>query len=93
MIVGICQIVLYLPDSGSLKQKRSLLKGMVTRVRNKFNVSVSEVGDQDLWQKAQIGVAVVTNETRYANQVLSQVVNLVETQDRLELIDYTLEML
>jgi len=93
MIVGICQIVLYLPDSGSLKQKRSLLKGLVTRVRNKFNVSVSEVGDQDLWQKAQIGVAVITNETRYANQVLSQVVNLVETQDRLELIDYTLEML
>ena len=69
------------------------MKGLVTRVRNKFNVSVSEVGDQDLWQKAQIGVAVITNETRYANQVLSQVVNLVETQDRLELIDYTLEML
>ncbi|MCZ6636137.1 MAG: DUF503 domain-containing protein [bacterium] len=93
MIVGICQIVLYLPDSGSLKQKRSLLKSLITRVRNKFNVSVSEVGDQDLWQKAQIGVAVVTNDTRYANQVLSQVVNLVERQDRLELIDYTLEML
>ena len=93
MIVGICQIVLYLPDSGSLKQKRSLLKSLITRVRNKCNVSVSEVGDQDLWQKAQICVAVVTNDTRYANQVLSQVVNLVERQDRLELIDYTLEML
>jgi uncharacterized protein YlxP (DUF503 family) len=93
MTVGICHLALYFPESGSLKQKRSLLKSLIVRVRNKFNVSVSEVGDQDLWQRALIGVAVVSNESRYANQVLSKVVNLVEAEDRLELLDYTLEML
>ena len=93
MTVGICQLALFLPESGSLKHKRSLLKSLTTRIRNKFNVSVSELDDHDLWQKSLLGVAVIANESRYANQVLSKVVNLVEAEDRLALIDYSVELL
>ena len=85
--------MLYLPESGSLKSKRSILKSIRTRVRNKFNVSISELSDNDLWQKAVLGVAVVSNETRHANQVLSKVVDLVQTDARVELVDYSLEMI
>ena len=93
MTIGFCHIDLYLPECASLKQKRSVLKSVMARTRNKFNISVSEVGDNDRWQRAQLGVATVANDSRYANQVLSKVVNLIEREDRLIVVDYSLELL
>ena len=93
MTIGLCRLELYLPECGSLKQKRSVIKSLTTRVRNKFNVSVSELEDNDLWQKALVGVVTVSNDSRHANQVLSKVVDMVEREDRLMLMDYSLELL
>lgn len=93
MTIGFCHIDLYLPECTSLKQKRSVLKSVMARTRNKFNISVSELGDNDRWQRAQLGVATVANNSRYANQVLSKVVNLIEREDRLIVVDYSLELL
>lgn len=93
MTIGFCRINLYLPECASLKQKRGVLKGLIARTRNKFNVSVAELGDHDRWQRAQLGVVAVANESRYANRVLSQVVNAIEREDRLILMDYSLELL
>ena len=93
MTIGICRIELYLPECGSLKQKRSVLKSLCARIQNKFNVSVSELSDNDLWQKALLGVAVIANESKYANQVLSSVVDLVRSDAHLVMMDYTMEML
>jgi len=91
--IGFCRLVLYLPESGSLKQKRHVVKSLTTRVRNKFNVSVSELDSLDLWQKAELGVAIVTNDSRFANKVLSKVVDLIQGESRVELVDYQLEMI
>jgi len=93
MTVGICRLVLYLPESASLKNKRGVLEGLCTRVRRKFNVSISEIDANDLWQKAVLGVAIITNDTRYANRVLSKVVDFVEGDSRLEVLDYSMEMI
>ncbi|MDA0747588.1 MAG: DUF503 domain-containing protein [bacterium] len=93
MTIGFCRVVLFLPDSGSLKAKRSVLEGLRQRVRNRFNVSVAEIADNDLWQKAVLGIAVVSNETRHANQVLNKVVELIQKDHRVQLIDYSLEMI
>lgn len=93
MTIGICRIELYLPECGSLKAKRSVLKSLCARIQNKFNVSVSELSDNDLWQKALLGVAVIANESKYANQVLSGVVDLVRSDAHLVMMDYTMEML
>ena len=93
MVVGICRLELYLPECGSLKNKRSVLKSITTRIRNKFNVSVSELDQNELWQKAGLGIAIITNESRYANQVLSKAIQFVEGDGRVHLLDYTMEML
>ena len=93
MTIGFCRIELYLPECASLKQKRSVLKRVIARTRNKFNVSVSELADHDLWQKSQLGVVTVANESKYVNQVLSKVVDLIERENRLILMDYSLEFL
>ncbi len=82
MIVGLCTVELFIPDGHSLKDKRRILQSLKTRVRDKFNVSVAEVGEQDLWQKAILGLACVANESVHVNQVLDQVLNLIRACPR-----------
>jgi uncharacterized protein YlxP (DUF503 family) len=54
MVIGLCTIELYLPTVHSLKAKRSILKGVIQRVRHEFNVSIAEVDHQDAWQSAVV---------------------------------------
>ena len=87
-----CSVQLYLGQSQSLKDKRQVIKSLKDRIGNAFNVSVAEVADQNLWQKATLGFAVVSNQTRHANEVLSKVVNFIERDYSIELIDYQIEV-
>jgi uncharacterized protein YlxP (DUF503 family) len=77
MHVGVCQIELRLPENHSLKGKRQVVKSIITRVQNKFNVSVAEIDDQDLWQLATLGMACVSNHRRHADETLANVVKFV----------------
>jgi len=77
MNVGVCRISLRLPENLSLKGKRQVVKSIIARVRNKFDVSIAEVDDHDLWQLATLGVCCVSNNKRYTNEVLSKVVDFV----------------
>ena len=63
----------FLGNSHSLKEKRMVLKSLKDRVHDRFNVSIAEVDDQDLWQKVSLGVAVVSTETKHALSVLKEV--------------------
>jgi uncharacterized protein YlxP (DUF503 family) len=94
MNVGVCKVSLRLPENMSLKGKRQVLKSVTSRVRNKFNVSVAEVDDNDAWQLATIGIGCVSNDKRHTNQVLSNVVDFV-TRSRfdVEILDYEIEIL
>ena len=62
MVVGVCTVELFIPESQSLKDKRQVLHSLKDRLRGKFNLSVAEVDGQDLWQKAVLGMACVANE-------------------------------
>jgi uncharacterized protein YlxP (DUF503 family) len=93
MTIGFCRLTLFLPNAGSLKNKRSVIKGLCAKTRLKFNVSVSEIDANDLWQKAVLGVAVVANESAFANSVISKVVNLLDSDHQIEVVDCTIEML
>jgi uncharacterized protein YlxP (DUF503 family) len=77
MHVSMCQIELRLPENHSLKGKRQVIKSIITRLQNKFNVSVAEVDNQDLWQLATLGIACVSNHRRHADETLSNVVKFV----------------
>lgn len=93
MIVGVCTVELFLPESQSLKDKRQVLLSLKDRLREKFNLSVAEVDGQDLWQKAVLGLACVANEGRYANQVLDQALNLVRAVPTVEIVQSRIELL
>ncbi|MBM3319334.1 MAG: DUF503 domain-containing protein [Candidatus Eisenbacteria bacterium] len=93
MIVATCRIHLFIPAAASLKAKRSVVKGLKDRIRARFNVSVAEIEDHDLWQRAVLGVAVVSNDRAHADQVLAAVVRLVEGEPRAEMTDVRREFL
>ena len=94
MNVGVCRIKLRLPENLSLKGKRRVLKSITTQVRNRFNVSIAEVDDQNLWQLATLGICCVSNNKRYSNEVLSKVVDfIVNGRFEVEILDYEIEIL
>ena len=94
MNVGACGIRLRLPENESLKGKRRVLKSIITQVRSKFNVSVAEVGDNDLWQLATLGICCVSNDKQYTNEVLSKVVDFIgKGRFEVEILDYEIEIL
>lgn len=94
MNVGVCKIKLRLPENLSLKGKRQVLKSITTRLKNKFNVSVAEVDDQNLWQLATLGICCASNDKRYTNEVLSKVVGfIVNGRFDVEILDYEIEIL
>ncbi|HOC23663.1 MAG TPA: DUF503 domain-containing protein [bacterium] len=92
MLVGLLQIELFIPESGSLKGKRFLLKSIKTRIHNKFNVSVAEVDENEKWQRTTLGIALVANERKFIDQVMSEVIRLIETEDEVEIIRQQLEI-
>ncbi len=91
MIVGLCRIDLFLPESRSLKAKRQVIKGLKDRIRKRFNVSVAEVEHQSLWQRATLGLAMVSEEKGYVDRTLRQVLNLVQAEPRLLVLDHAFE--
>ena len=94
MNVGVCRVSLRLPENLSLKGKRRVLKSIITRVKNKFNVSMAEVDDHELWQLATLGICCVSNDGRYTNEVLSKVVDfIVNSRFDVEILDYEIEIL
>ncbi len=92
MLVAIVQVELFLPESNSLKAKRSIIRSLRQKLRNKFNVSVAEVDGLDKWQRATIGIAAVSNETKVLEKVAQEVIKLLESEDRAEVIDSKIEL-
>jgi uncharacterized protein len=80
MVVGILTVSLAIPQANSLKDKRRVVKSIKDKVRNGFNVSVAEIGDQDIWRSAIIGIAVISEDSSYANGVLSRVQDLIQNK-------------
>ncbi len=94
MVVATCLIELDLPGIGSLKQKRSCLKSLVTRLHRTFNVSAAEVDLHDVWQSSSVGVSVVSNSAVHAERVLQNMIVWIE-QNRPDVmvVDYHIEVI
>ncbi len=78
MFIGTCQITLHLPDSQSLKDKRQIIKSVMARVRNRFEVAIAEVEEQERWQIAVLGVSCVSNSKQHAEEILERVRRYIE---------------
>jgi uncharacterized protein YlxP (DUF503 family) len=77
MFVGILRLTLHLPEPGSLKSKRHLVRSAIDRVKARFNVSIAEVAENDLWQKSVVGVSAVGNDAAFVQESLDKVADFV----------------
>ncbi|KAF0112476.1 MAG: hypothetical protein FD147_72 [Chloroflexi bacterium] len=79
IMVSLLTIKLILPACASLKDKRSTLQPLISRIRKEFNVSISEIGLQDVWHSAWIGCVLISNDANHNSQVLNNVVQFIES--------------
>jgi uncharacterized protein YlxP (DUF503 family) len=88
MYVGVLVIEIMIYTSASLKEKRFVLKSMKDRLKNKFNVAVAEIGYQDKWQRAQLGIATISNQQSHLERSLQQIFQYLDNSDSYEIISY-----
>jgi len=92
MTVGSCKIELRIPDSGSLKDKRRIVKSLKDRVWARFNVGIAEVDRLNDWHRATLGIAAVSNDARVVDEILSKVVNWIEANGEVLVVDYEIDL-
>jgi uncharacterized protein YlxP (DUF503 family) len=93
MSIGFLKVILIIEGSNSLKQKRMVLHSLKAKLRNSFNVAVAQIADEDKWQKSTLAIVGVERDNGVLNSTLSEAVNFIESFDRVQLVDYEMEML
>lgn len=93
MVVGVLRIRLLIDGNRSLKGKRRVIRPIIEHIRSKFGAAVAEIDDQDVWQSAQLGVALVGNDQKRINASLDKIINHVENLHLAELRDHELEII
>lgn len=93
MVIGICTIEMFFPNLQSLKEKRRVLKSMLAKLRQKYNVSVAEIDDHDKWQKTTLAAACVSNDSGFIYGVLNRIVKELENEKEGYLINYNVEII
>ena len=92
MVIGALRIILSIDDAFSLKEKRHIVKSIIERVKSRFNASAAEVGLNDKWKNAEIGIACVSNEVAHVDSMMANIVNFVENDGRAVMVDYSTEV-
>ena len=92
MLVGVCRLEIFVPESSSLKSKRFVLNSIKKRIRNKFNVSVAEVENNDKWQRISLGISMVSNERKFIDMNVAEILKLIERDGRMEILSHLVEV-
>ena len=92
MVVGRAELELFLPGCNSLKDKRQVLRSILERVRGRFNLAAAEVGEQDRWNAAVVGLACVSGDPGHARELLEGALRFIEADGRCEIVGRHLEV-
>ncbi len=93
MTIGVLQLEIALHDAMSLKDKRRVVKSIKDRIAYAHNVSIAEVGALDEHRRSILGIAMVSNDSRYVQGALSKLVDFVRSVGQVDLIDYRIELI
>jgi uncharacterized protein len=94
MNAGVCKLKIHFPQSQSLKAKRSIIKSIIARLHNQFNISVAEVDDNDLWQIATLGLSCVSNSHNHVDETISSAMNYIsQNYPEVEIIEHDTEIM
>jgi uncharacterized protein YlxP (DUF503 family) len=93
MVVGIAIVTFRLHECRSLKSKRKIVKSIIGQVQSKFNVSIAEVGSNDIYQRAEIGFSLVGNDRQVVNSKIDKIFNMIDALGLAEIIDTEWEII
>jgi uncharacterized protein YlxP (DUF503 family) len=93
MVIGIAVITLRLHECRSLKAKRRIVKSITQKIRNNFNISIAEVGSNDIYQKAEIGIALAGSDRKLMNSKIDKLLNLIDDIGLAEIVDTEMEII
>ncbi len=91
MHIGVCKIWLRIPQSHSLKTKRRVIKSLIARLKNRFNIAIAEVEALDTHETAVLAAVSVSNDAAHLNRLISHVITFIEANVDAELVDYKTE--
>ena len=91
MHIGVCKIKLYLPECQSLKEKRSVVKSLIARLRNRFNIAIAEIEALDVHQSTVLGAVSVANDIKHVQRIVAQIVKFIEKNPSVVVVDYETE--
>ena len=92
MVVGTLKIEFLLHDNRSLKGKRKVVRSIVGKVKSRFNVSIAEIGSNDMWQKIELGISAVGNDRRHIDSSLNHVLSYIDSLYLAEIMDTQMEI-
>lgn len=92
MLVCVIRIKIHLYSPQSLKDKRSIIKSLIARVRHKYSLAIAETADQDLWQSSELGIALVGNQKSLLEREMEQILNFLEQSAELEIVSVNHEI-
>lgn len=93
MVIGVCKMTILLHGNQSLKGKRRVIKSIIGKVKSRFNLSIAEVGANDLWQRAEIGFAAIGNDRAFVNSVIDKALGFIEALEMGEITDHSIELI
>ena len=93
MHLGYCSLRFFLHGNNSLKGKRKVIRAIKDRVKNKFNISVAELSDQDVWQSIHLGIAAINSDAQYLDGLFKQMVNFIDNMHLAEITDCQTEII
>ncbi len=93
MVVGVGTMIFRLHGVYSLKEKRGIVKSMIARLQNSFNISIAEVGANDMWERAEIGFSMTGNDSRVINSKMDKVFNMAEEMGLAEMTDSEMKII
>lgn len=93
MTIGILKLTLFIHNSSSLKEKRMVLHSLKARLRNNFNIAVTQIDDDDKWQKATIAIVGAERDRKNMNSNLSDIINFIEEFNSVDIINHEMELI
>ena len=91
--VAVLYVDLIIPHSGSLKTKRRVLLSLKAKIKNRFNASVSEIGEMDKWQRAVLGISIINSDKSYLNREMQKIISLIDSEHEIEILDSDTEII
>ncbi len=92
MLLGICEIYIYFPNSFSLKDKRSILNGFIISLRRKYNISITEIGQKDYQKNSHIGIACIGDNRQLIDRIIQKIISDTDSHSEIQILDYRISI-